>query len=280
MAKFDVVQPNDFPTLKRILWCGEKFPTPALAYWMKRLPHVSFDNLYGPTEATIASSHYRVPKCPEDVMAEIPIGLPCGGELLFVLDDNLRPVKSPEIGDLYIGGVGLSPGYWNDPEKTKEAFRPNPYSTNPSDRIYRTGDLARIGEDGMVYLLGRSDSQIKARGYRVELGEVEAAVHALPEIQDAAVVAFDDLDGASICCAYVLRAGVTLPPIALKKHLSRSLPQYMIPRHWITLSDMPRNANGKIDRPRLKEQFRKPDGCAWENGSIMIRQKQGAPFLQ
>ncbi len=278
MAKFDVVQPNDFPALKRILWCGETFPTPALAYWMKRLPRVTFDNLYGPTETTIASSHYRVPQCPEDATAEIPIGAPCGGEMLFVLDDNLQPVKSPEVGDLYIGGVGLSPGYWTDPEKTKEAFRPNPYSSNPSDRLYRTGDLAWLGADGMVYLVGRSDTQIKTRGYRVELGEVEAAVHAVPEIQDAAVVAFDDVDGASICCAYVPRSGADLPPIALKKQLSRSLPQYMIPRRWITLSDMPRNANGKIDRPLLREQFRKPDGADWTQSLNPAR--RGAPLLQ
>ena len=155
---------------------------------MKRLPHVTFDNLYGPTEATIASSYYRVARCPEDETAEVPIGLPCKGELLLVLDEQLRPVKPGEIGDLYIGGVGLSPGYWNDPERTHEVFRPNPYSSNPSDRIYKTGDLARIGADGMVYLIGRSDSQIKSRGYRIELGEIEAAVHATPGVQDAAVV--------------------------------------------------------------------------------------------
>jgi acyl-coenzyme A synthetase/AMP-(fatty) acid ligase len=132
----------------------------------------------------------------------------------------------------------------------------------------------------MVYLVGRSDTQIKTRGYRVELGEVEAAVHAVPEIQDAAVVAFDDIDGASICCAYVPRSGADLPPIALKKRLSSSLPQYMIPRRWITLSDMPRNANGKIDRPLLKEQFRKPDGSDWAQGLDPLRHRRGAPLLQ
>lgn len=173
MAKFDVVQENGFPALRRLLWCSEKFPTPALIYWMRRLPHVSFVNLYGPTETTIASSFYRVPQCPEDDTAEIPIGAPCEGEQLRVMDERLQPVGPGEIGDLYIAGVGLSPGYWRDPEKTNEVFLADPGSTEPSSRIYKTGDLAKIGDDGFIYLVGRSDSQIKSRGYRIELGEIE-----------------------------------------------------------------------------------------------------------
>ncbi len=259
MAKFDVVRQNDFPALKRLLWCGEKFPTPALMYWMKRLPHVTFDNLYGPTEATIASSYYRVARCLEDETAEVPIGLPCKGELMLVLDEQLRPVRPGELGDLYIGGVGLSPGYWNDPERTREVFRPNPYSSNPSDRIYNTGDLARIGEDGLVYLIGRSDSQIKSRGYRIELGEIEAAVHAIPGVQDAAVVVIGVLGSEDkiICCAYVSHPGLDLSPLALKRQLAATLPRYMMPQRWKSLHQLPRNGNGKTDRPFLRQQFEK-----------------------
>lgn len=258
MAKFDAARPHDFPELKRILWCGEKFPIPALLYWMKRLPHVTFDNLYGPTEATIASSYYRVAQCPQDETVEVPIGLPCKGELLLVLDDQLRPVRAGEIGDLYIGGVGLSPGYWNDPEKTQEVFRPNPYSSNPRDRIYKTGDLARIGGDGLFYLVGRSDSQIKSRGYRIELGEIEAAVHALPGVQEAAVVALesDEPDTRAIACAYVPQPGTELAPLTLRKQLAAILPGYMMPQQWMSLPQLPRNNNGKTDRPLLREQFR------------------------
>ncbi len=269
MAKFDAVRPNDFPFLKRILWCGEKFPTPPLMYWMKRLPHVTFDNLYGPTEATIASSYYRVAHCPEVETVEVPIGLPCKGELLLVLDDQLRPVRPGEIGELYIGGVGLSPGYWNDLEKTQEVFRPNPYSSNPRDRIYKTGDLARIGLDGMFYLVGRSDSQIKNRGYRIELGEIEAAVHALAEVQDAAVVALesDDPDARSIACAYVPQPGVDVSPLALKKKLTGVLPSYMLPQRWMSLPQLPRNNNGKADRPLLKQQFQQEGTDHRDHGS-------------
>ena len=124
MAKFDVVRPNDFPALKRILWCGEVFPTPSLIYWMKRLPQVAFTNLYGPTEATIASSYYTIPACPEDEKSAIPIGTACSGEELLVLDETLSPLPAGQIGDLYIGGVGLSLGYWRDPEKTQTASSP------------------------------------------------------------------------------------------------------------------------------------------------------------
>jgi acyl-coenzyme A synthetase/AMP-(fatty) acid ligase len=229
-----------------------------LIYWMRRLPNVSFVNLYGPTEATIASSCYHVSRCPEDETAEIPIGDPCEGEQLLVLDEQLRPVAPGEIGDLYIAGVGLSPGYWRDPEKTKQVFLPNPSSSNPAERMYKTGDLAKIGSDGLLYLVGRKDSQIKSRGYRIELGEIETAVHAVPGIQDAAVVAFEgaDFEGATIGCAYVTPAGSALSPLSLKRQLAQVLPHYMLPAHWMVLDRMPSNGNGKTDRSWLREQFR------------------------
>ena len=176
MAKSDVVRQDDFPHLKRLLWCGEAIPTSTLMYWMKRVPHATFTNLYGPTEATIASSYYTVPECPATELADIPIGTPCAGEELLVLDGDLRPVPSGTIGDLYIGGVGLSPGYWRDEDKTRVAFLKDPRSADETRRIYRTGDLARLGTDGLTYFHGRSDSQIKSRGYRIELGEIETAL--------------------------------------------------------------------------------------------------------
>src|SRR5947199_10858912 len=120
-------------------------------YWMERLPHVRFTNLYGPTEATVASAFYTVPRRPNDERAATPTGTPCAGEELLVLDEALRPTPAGQIGELYIRGVGLGIGYWNDPEQTRAAFLPNPRSGDPGDRIYRTGDLARIGEDGLVY---------------------------------------------------------------------------------------------------------------------------------
>ena len=257
LAKFDAVRFDDFPTLRRLLWCGEVFPTPALRYWMTRLPSVTFTNLYGPTETTIASSYYTVPSCPDDDRAAIPIGVPCAGEELLVLDDALQTVPAGEVGDLYIRGVGLSPGYWRDPEKTRAAFVRNPRSQDPADRLYRTGDLARVGEDGLVYFLGRADSQIKSRGYRIELGEIETALTALSSLQECAVVAIatDGFEGTVICCAYVPAPGASVSPGGLRKELTKVLPSPMLPSRWQAYERLPRNVNGKYDRRALQEAF-------------------------
>lgn len=259
IAKFDVLEFNDFPSLKRVLWCGEVLPTPALAYWMKRLPHVTFTNLYGPTETTIASSYYTVPRCPDGDRQAIPIGTACDGEELLVLDERQRPVRAGEKGELYIRGIGLSPGYWRDSVKTDEVFLQNPGSTEPFDRIYRTGDLARVDGGGLVYYLGRTDSQVKSRGYRIELGEIETAANAIDALRECAVVALpsDGFEGITICCAYVPASENPVKPTNLRTELARSLPNYMIPTRWMSFRELPKNANGKIDRPRLKEIMRK-----------------------
>ncbi len=264
MAKFDVVQENDFPKLRELLWCGEVFPTPALTYWMRRLPHVRFTNLYGPTEATIASSYYTLPACPADERTPVPIGTACPGESLMVLNDKLERARAGEIGELYIGGVGLSPGYWRDDEKTRASFIRNPYSDDPSDRMYKTGDLASRGEDGLIYYVGRVDSQIKTRGYRIELGEIESALHSLPGLQECAVVAvpLGGFEGVRLCCAYAPLEGDAIAPLMLRKELSRLLPPYMLPTHWLAFTSLPKNANGKIDRPKLVEEFKNHEAPA------------------
>ena len=119
------------------------------------------------------------------------------------------------------------------------------------------GDLAKVGSDGLVYFLGRADTQIKSRGYRIELGEIEAALNALGHLQESAVVAVqsEGFEGAVICCAYVPADGVTVTPAQLRKELSRSLPSYMLPSRWLAFPKLPTNANGKIDRPKLREEF-------------------------
>ncbi len=256
MAKFDVVRPGDFPSLKRLLWCGERFPTPALRYWMKRLPHVEFTNLYGPPETTIASSFYVVPECPATDEAAVPIGQPCGGESLWVLDDKLGRVPAGEIGDLYIGGVGLSPGYWQDEAKTRAVFVNEPFGPG-SERIYKTGDLASVGADGLIYLHGRCDSQIKSRGYRIELGEIEAALQTTAGIGEAAVVAIDNsgFEGAVICCAVVPASGTAYEPQVFRQRLAQRLPHYMLPARWLPFEALPLNGNGKVDKPLLRQQF-------------------------
>lgn len=244
LAKADVLKHDDFPALRRVLWCGEVLPTPTLIHWMQRLPHARFTNLYGPTETTIASSYYDVPACPEEPDARIPIGAACDGEELLLIDD-----------EILIGGAGLSPGYWQDPQKTAAAFIPHP--SRPGERVYRTGDLGRRRADGQIEFVGRADTQIKSRGYRIELGEIEAALNALPQLRESAVLAIasEGFEQWLICCAFVPARPGGVVPAALRAELSRLVPAYMLPARWMAYEALPRNANGKTDRPRLKDAF-------------------------
>jgi non-ribosomal peptide synthetase component F len=253
LARFDAVQPGDFPELRRVIWCGEVFAAPALRYWMERLPHASFTNLYGPTETTIASSYFQVATPPSETSAPVPIGRACGGEALHVLGPDLQPLPPGEVGEIAIGGAGVTLGYWRDPERTAAAFVALP--AQPDVLVYRTGDLGRRDRDGLVHFLGRVDSQIKSRGHRIELGEIEAALHAVPEIGQGAVVAVpaERFGGHAICCAYVPRA--ELSPAALRERLAVLLPRYMLPVRWRAMDRLPANANGKVDRVALRAMF-------------------------
>jgi amino acid adenylation domain-containing protein len=256
MASFDAVPHEGFPSLRRLMWCGEVLPTPVLRHWMARLPHVTFTNLYGPTEATIASSYHTVPVLPADDAETIPIGTACEGEELLVLDERLAAVDPGVVGDLYIAGVGLSPGYWRDESKTSAAFLPDPREPDSGARVYRTGDLARVRDDGLVDFLGRADSQIKSRGYRIELGEVETAVHTVAGVARCAVVGLpsDGFEGTAIACAYTSESE-EVPPRVVRREVARVLPSYMVPTRWLPLGTFPTNPNGKIDRPKIKELF-------------------------
>jgi amino acid adenylation domain-containing protein len=254
MAKFDAVRHNDFTRLKRVMWCGEVLPTGTLRYWMERLPGVQFTNLYGPTETTIASSYYTLPSMPAPAEA-IPIGRPCAGESLCVLDEQLQPVSADTLGDLYIGGVGLSPGYWKDEHKSRSAFVEDP---GGNGRLYKTGDLAKVGTNGLIYFAGRADNQIKSRGYRIELGEIEAALNRIETLKESAVVAIPsgEFEGTLICCAFAPVDGADVPIITLREALRATLPNYMLPGRWLPMDRLPKNGNGKIDRSLLKQLFR------------------------
>ena len=255
MVRSGVVADGDFPALERVLFCGEPMPTPVLADWMRRVPQARYTNLYGPTETTIASSYYDVPAVPEDEAESLPIGLPCAGEKLVVLDEQRRAVPGGEIGQIYIGGVALSPGYWRDEAKTEAAFQ-----TVDGERLYATGDLGWLDDGGLLRYVGRVDSQIKHRGYRIELGEIEAALNALGELSESAVVAVETegFEATAICCAYVAEDS-DLTPVKLRAALKRSLPAYMLPSRWKAFEALPKNQNGKIDRRALREGFEAED---------------------
>jgi amino acid adenylation domain-containing protein len=259
LAKHDAVQQDDFPSLRRVLWCGEVLPVPTLAHWMTRLPRVRFTNLYGPTEATIASSYHTVDACPLPDDGPVPIGVACGGEELVVLTPSGEEAPVGETGDLHIGGAGLSPGYWRDPAKTAQVFIDDPRA-GATGRLYRTGDLAWRDAAGTFHFVGRADTQVKTRGYRVELGEIEAALDSLDSLNESAIVGVpsDGFEGTAICCAYVARDDVG--PTEIRTALQRLLPTYMLPSRWAAYDELPRNSNGKVDRPRLRAEFE----VAWQ----------------
>ena len=202
-------------------------------------------NLYGPTEATVDVSYFDC--SPEVTLNCIPIGRPIDNTRLYILDPhlNLLPIGIP--GELYISGVGLARGYIGQPELTKERFLPDPYL--PGERIYKTGDLARWFAQGDIEYLGRLDHQIKIRGFRVELGEIENRLVQHKDIRDAVVTGIEYAGQKHLCAYYV--AERELPLHELRGHIHRKLPEYMVPSFFVRMPILPVSANGKIDRKAL-----------------------------
>ncbi|MEO3755182.1 amino acid adenylation domain-containing protein [Streptomyces sp. B6B3] len=206
-------------------------------------------NSYGPTEITVTSNEFRVTGEPDG--ETVPIGHPLPNTTARVLDGWLRPVPRGVAGELYVGGVGVSRGYLGRPALTAERFVPDPYGP-PGARLYRTGDLARVLPDGSVDFLGRNDAQVKIQAYRIEPGEIEAALLARPHVAAARVVAQDDPDTGKRLVAYLVADGAhTLDPEELRNALARTLPAYLIPAAFVTQDSLPLTDNGKLDRHRL-----------------------------
>jgi amino acid adenylation domain-containing protein len=206
-------------------------------------------NHYGPTETTVESIVLRVP---DDLdsggAATVPIGRPIDNTQIYILDSNLHPVPVGVAGELYISGEGVAAGYLNEPVLTEERFIDNPFV--PNKKMYRTGDFCRYMRDGNVEFLGRADDQIKIRGFRVELGEIEAALARHPSVEQVVVVAKPDAHGDNRLVAYVVGPS---PTEELRSYLKDQLPDYMIPTVIIPLPGLPLNANGKVDRHSLPE---------------------------
>jgi len=260
VARFDALGTEDLDSLRHVVWCGDVLATPSLLYWKRRLPGVTFTNLYGPTETTVASSYHTVPESFDDPTVPIPIGTACAGEEILVLDEKLTPVSEGSVGDIYIGGVGLSPGYWRDPVRTEEVFIRDPRSTDGPERLYRTGDRGRLGPGGVVNFLGRADFQIKTAGYRVEPAEVEGAALALPEVAACVVVAVtvDDFSGSAVGCVYVPAGGTSPRAAEMKKRLGATLPAFMVPSRWLAVDALPLDSRGKVDRVQSRALLEAP----------------------
>jgi natural product biosynthesis luciferase-like monooxygenase protein len=234
-------------TLETLLVGGEALP-PSLARELVQAGCREVWNAYGPTETTIWSSLHRV----GHETGPVPIGHPLANQRLYVLDAARRPVPIGIPGDLYIGGRGVVRGYWKRPELTAERFVPDPFGGEPDARLYRTGDLVRRRADGALEFLGRSDFQVKIRGHRIELGEIEAALARHPSVREAAVVAREDEPGDRRLVAYAVpRPGRELSAPELRAFLRESLPEFMLPSHFVALERFPQTPNGKLDRKGL-----------------------------
>ncbi len=245
---------RDLSHLRWILFAGEPFPTKHLRALMAALPHARFSNLYGPTETNVCT-FYHVPPLPADSDEPIPIGQPCANVEDLVVDAEDRPVAPGEVGELLIRGGVVMRGYWGDPDKTARGFYRRALPGGGEDLFYRTGDLVQLLPDGNYKYLGRKDRQIKTRGYRVELDEIEVALLAHEGVQEAAVYPVPDGQGSNLIEAAVTpKDGATLTDADLIGHLARRLPPYALPVRLAILADFPRTSTGKIDRRALQTQ--------------------------
>jgi natural product biosynthesis luciferase-like monooxygenase protein len=235
--------------LKALCIGGEAFP-PSLAQELRRLVLGDVHNMYGPTETTIWSTMHTL----DDRPGAISLGRPIANTEVFVLDAFGQPLPPGVPGELCIGGAGVARGYWRRAELTAERFIQHPFKREAGARVYRTGDLVRWREDGTLDFLGRLDTQVKIRGFRIELGEVEAALTAHPLVREGVVTAREEVGGTldKRLVAYVAwRDAATADVGTLRDHLRDTLPEFMVPSHFVELTTLPRTPNGKADRNRL-----------------------------
>ena len=238
-------------TLRHLFSGGETLTLAQRDLCKRRLSAARLHNLYGPTETCIQVVVHADADLHEPLGASVAIGRPIANTQVYVLDEMLQPVPPGVVGELYIAGACLARGYLNRPALTAERFIPNPFGA-PGSRMYRTGDRVRRWGDGTLEYLGRSDKQVKIRGHRLELGEVEAALLEHFAVKQAAAAVHVDASGARQLIGYVVgSSSATLDAKLLREHLQLRLPEYMQPAAFVVLEELPLTPNGKVDRARL-----------------------------
>jgi amino acid adenylation domain-containing protein len=244
----------DLSHLRTIIFAGEVFPPKYLARLMTELPHARYLNWYGPTETNVCTA-FEVPAGGADA-GPVCIGKACANtEVFAVTSEGTRVSRPGEEGELYVRGPSLMRGYWGQPAKTREVLVPNPFLPHYDEMVYRTGDLVTLEPEGNYVYLGRRDAMVKIRGYRVELGEVEAALYRHPAIREAAVLPVpDELLGSRLRAVITADGGDTLTRENVVDHCRRWLPSYMIPDVVEFRETLPRTSTGKVDRAGLARQ--------------------------
>lgn len=239
------------PSLREVITAGEQLKsTEAIRAFFAKHPDCRLVNQYGPTESHVVTA-FALPDGAEPWPALPPIGRPIANARIYLLDRHRQPVPIRVPGELYIGGISLARGYLNAPELTSERFVADPYSDSPNARMYRTGDLARYLPHGEIEYLGRHDHQLKIRGFRVEPGEVEAALRTHPGVREALVMAREDDATGKRLVAYLIADAASTTAVQLRERLGSTLPEYMIPSAFVFLEEFPLTSNGKVDRARL-----------------------------
>lgn len=246
MKTFDYIKPK---YLKKVLFAGEVMPMPQLNIWRRHLPKLMYANLFGPTETTDICTYYIVDREFKD-NETLPIGKPCENTDILIIKDDNTLAKYGEVGELYVRGSIVGNGYYNNPEKTNSIFVVNPLNKAYPEILYKTGDLGKYNKYGEIEYLGRKDFQIKHMGYRIELGEIETNINSIDGI-------------ISSCCIYDVKNSLIvlfyesfkLNDKDILEFCNKKLVKYMQPNKIIKLPKMPHNANGKIDRAKLKSMY-------------------------
>jgi D-alanine--poly(phosphoribitol) ligase subunit 1 len=257
MARLRMLEPGDFPSLRLSLFCGEALPTGLTRAWRRAAPNSIIENLYGPTEATIAVTAYRVPD--DDAIAArgpiVPIGLPFPGHEVAVIDAQGRPVADGEAGELCVCGGQVADGYWDTPN-AQERFAAPLGCSSPMQRWYRTGDRVMMDRECGLVFLGRLDHQVKIRGHRIDLQEVEGVVREAASSESVAALPYPP--GSTELAKYIVAFVAGEPGIAdtILAACQKRLPPALVPKHIRFVSDWPLNANGKTDYAALRRQLK------------------------
>ncbi|RXH06915.1 amino acid adenylation domain-containing protein [Bradyrhizobium guangzhouense] len=241
-----------FARLRLLISTGEPLPVDLCRAWFARCPKVPLINAYGASECSDDVSLHRLTRAPDAATTNVPVGAPLPNTRIYVLDPHLEPQPIGVVGELCIGGAGVGRGYVNDPAQSRERFIPDPFARAEGRRLYRTGDLARRRADGTIECLGRADLQVKVRGYRIELKEIEAALADHASVRAGIVEPRRDANGDVRLIAHVVaKAGSRISASELRDFLRSRLPVHAIPSAFLFLDQVPLNAHGKLDRSAL-----------------------------